>query len=121
MTTLKVTLQPWLLQHFTGTTGFRVELLLANMVAEKYKSMYEVDLFLDFHISEFFLYVQVDWVEVLTSVKEFSGHTYSSLRAIYMSRLVRNAKMKLNVESVTPLQVRMMMQKVSKGCSVKDI
>ena len=50
MNTLKVTLQPWLLQHFTGTTGFRVELLLANMVAEKYKSMYEVDLFLGFKI-----------------------------------------------------------------------
>ena len=48
MNTLKVTLQPWLLQHFTGTTGFRVELLLANMVAEKYKSMYEVDFFLFF-------------------------------------------------------------------------
>ena len=45
MNTVKVTLQPWLLQHFTGTTGFRVELLLANMVAEKYKSMYEVDFF----------------------------------------------------------------------------
>ena len=43
-----MTLQPWLLQHFTGTTGFRVELLLANMVAEKYKSMYEVDIFLNF-------------------------------------------------------------------------
>ena len=48
MNTVKVTLQPWLLQHFTGTTGFRVELLLANMVAEKYKSMYEVDIFLNF-------------------------------------------------------------------------
>ena len=56
---------------------------------------------------------------MVTSVKEFSGHTYSSLRAIYMSRLVRNAKMKLNVETVTPSQVRMMMQKVSKGVSSK--
>ena len=75
-------------------------------------------IFLDF----FSMYtVQVDWVEVLTSVKEFSGHTYSSLRAIYMSRLVRNAKMKLNVESVTPLQVRMMMKKVSKDCFVNDV
>ena len=63
----------------------------------------------------------MDWVEVVTSVKEFSGHTYSSLRAIYMSRLVRNAKMKLNIESVTPSQVRMMMKKVSKGCFVKDV
>ena len=116
-----MTLQPWLLQHFTGTTGFRVELLLANMVAEKYKSMYEVDLFWIFIFLVFYLYVQVDWVEVVMSVKEFSGHTYSSLRAIYMSRLVRNAKMKLNVESVTPSQVRMIMQKVSKGCFVKDV
>ena len=115
-----MTLQPWLLQHFTGTTGFRVELLLANMVAEKYRSMYEVDLVLVFHIF-IFLYAQVDWVELVTSVKEFSGHTYSSLRAIYMSRLVRNAKMKLNVESVTPMQVRMMMQKLWKGCFVKYI
>ena len=57
MNTVKVTLQPWLLQHFTGTTGFRVELLLANMVAEKYKSMYEVNFFLDFHLSRYFLYV----------------------------------------------------------------
>ena len=74
----------------------------------------------DFYISRFFLYVQVDWVKVVTSVKEFSGHTYSSLRAIYMSRLVRNAKMKLNVESVTPLQVRMMMKKVvSSECLLK--
>ena len=63
----------------------------------------------------------MDWVEVVTSVKEFSGHTYSSLRAIYMSRLVRNAKIKLNVETVTPSQMRMMMQKVSKGCFVKTV
>ena len=38
-----MTLQPWLLQHYTGTTGLRVELMLANMVAEKYTSIYEVD------------------------------------------------------------------------------
>ena len=63
----------------------------------------------------------MNWVGLVTSVKEFSGHTYSSLRAIYMSRLVRNAKMKLNVESVTPLQVRMMMKKVSKDCFVNDV
>lgn len=41
------------------------------------------------------------------SAKEFSGHTYTSLRSIYMSRLVRNAKMKQNLETVTPLQVIM--------------
>ena len=39
----QVTLQPWLLQHYTGTTGLRVELMLANLVAEKYTSIYEVD------------------------------------------------------------------------------
>ena len=62
----------------------------------------------------------MDWIEVLTSVKGFSGNTYSSGRSIYMSRLVRNAKMKLNLESVTPLQVRMMMQTVcGKGLSLK--
>ena len=38
-----MTLQPWLLQHYTGTTGLRVELMLANMVAEKYTNIYEVD------------------------------------------------------------------------------
>ena len=53
-----MTLQPWLLQHYTGTTGLRVELMLANMVAEKYTNIYEVD-----------------WVEVTRSAKEFSGHT----------------------------------------------
>ena len=83
-----MTLQPWLLQHYTGTTGLRVELMLANMVAEKYTNIYEVD-----------------WVEVTRSAKEFSGHTYASLRSIYMSRLVRNAKMKQRVDTVTALQV----------------
>ena len=62
--------------------------MLANMVAEKYTNIYEVD-----------------WVEVTRSAKEFSGHTYASLRSIYMSRLVRNAKMKQRVDTVTPLQV----------------
>merc|ERR1712130_931780 len=82
------TLQPWLLQHYTGTTGFWVELMLANLVAAKYTSINEVD-----------------WPEMARSTKEFSGHTYISLRRIYLSTLVRNAKIKQNLETVTPLQV----------------
>ena len=77
--------------------------MLANLVAEKYTSIYDVDwVQMARSINQS---ISQSNVKCCRSAKEFSGHTYTSLRSIYMSRLVRNAKMKQKVETVTPMQV----------------
>ena len=73
-------LQPWLLQHFTGTSGFRVERMLANLVAEKWQDQKEID-----------------FVNLVLQHKEFAGHTHISLSHIY-SNLLQGAKKKLKLE-----------------------
>ena len=52
-----MSLLPTLLQHYSGTLNLRVEMMLANHVADTYK---------DFH--------SIDWMEVAART-EFSGHT----------------------------------------------
>merc|ERR1719150_1891066 len=59
-------LQPWLLQHFTGTSGFRVERMLTRFIAEKFTD-----------------HRGIDWSEIVNEHKEFVGHTSTSLRQIY--------------------------------------
>ena len=59
-------LQPWLLQHLTGTSGFRVERMLTRFVAQNYKD-----------------YRGIDWQKIVSQHKEFAGHTSTSLRQIY--------------------------------------
>ena len=73
-------LQPWLLQHYSGTLNLRVERMLANHLAETFKDV-----------------LQVDWSMVAAS-KEFAGHTKHSLKHIY-SNLKTNVKVKLNLLS----------------------
>ena len=69
-------LQPWLLQHYTGTTGFRIERMLASLVAEKYNDD-----------------KGIDWSEVVNQHKEFVGHTAASIAKIY-ARIRNYAKAK---------------------------
>ena len=59
-------LQPWLLQHYTGTTGFRIERMLTSLVAEKYND-----------------HKGIDWSEIVNRHKEFVGHTGASINQIY--------------------------------------
>ena len=81
------TLQPWLLQHFTGSTGFRVETVLASTMADKYQDCKEID-----------------WRWITHQHKEFAGHTHTSLRHIY-SNLSVCARKKFKLDVVTPQQV----------------
>ena len=79
-------LQPWLLQHFTGTSGLRVERVLSSLVAKEYKDTKEID-----------------WRKLVQQHKEFQGHTYRSLNGIYHNILL-GARRKLK-GSVTLQQV----------------
>ena len=74
----RTSIQPKLLQHYAGTLGFRVETMLANLVAEKYEDPREID-----------------WSEILNQHKEFTGYTISSLRKTF-SYIVRNARKSKN-------------------------
>ena len=76
-----------MLQHFTGSSGFRVEAVLANTLAEKYQDCKEIE-----------------WRTIVQQHKEFAGHTHTSLRHIY-SNLSTCTKVKLKSNSVTPQQV----------------
>ena len=58
--------QPWLLQHYTGTTGLRIELALANLVAQNYSDR-----------------KGIDWSEIASQHKEFSGQSGASLSQIF--------------------------------------
>ena len=69
-------LQPWLLQHYTGTTGFRIERILTSLVAEKFND-----------------HKGIDWSQILNQHKELVGHTASSISGIYRN-ILSNAKEK---------------------------
>ena len=66
----EVILRPWLLQHYTGTTGFRIESMLTSLVAEKYND-----------------HRGIDWSEIVSQHKEFVGHTSASISRIYRTVL----------------------------------
>ena len=59
-------LQPWVLQHYAGTSGFRVERMLTSLVAQQFKD-----------------HLGIDWSEILNQHKEFAGHSSSSLGKIF--------------------------------------
>jgi len=61
-------LQPWLLQHKSGTTGLRIERMLTKLVAEKFSS-----------------HMGIDWEEIRSRHKEFKGHTSESLSGIFQT------------------------------------
>jgi len=67
-------LKPWLLQHQTGTLNLSINnLLLAHLVS----SFSSID--------------AIVWSEV-AKMKEFVGHTESSLRSLFYSKLYKNAQ-----------------------------
>ena len=57
---------PCLLQHYSGTTGFRVETMLTRLVAEKFTD-----------------HIGIDWLELVNQHKEFVGHTSTSFEKIF--------------------------------------
>ena len=67
-------LQPWLLQHYTGTTGLRIERMLTSIVGEKYNN-----------------HKGIDWSDILNQHQEFVGHTATSISEIYR-KILRYAK-----------------------------
>ena len=73
-------LQPMLLQHYTGTTGFRVERMMTNLVAQKFTD-----------------YRGVDWSELVNQHKEFAGHTSASISQVFRNCLEFARKQKKTV------------------------
>jgi len=57
---------PWLLQHYSGTTGFRVERMLTSLIAEKFSDS-----------------KGINWSEIVKQHPEFVGHTAHSLSRIF--------------------------------------
>ena len=70
-------MQRWLLQHYTGTSGFRVEGMLTRLVAQNYKD-----------------YRGIDWSEMINQHKEFTGHTRASICQLYQNCLQAARKLK---------------------------
>ena len=85
------TLQPWLLQNLTGTSGLRVELMLANLTIEKLGKDKVVA-----------ARKEINWEELVEQHKEFAGHTNRSLRRVYDGVINRaEKKYKLSRESLS--------------------
>ena len=84
-------LQPWLLQHLTGTSGFRVERMLTRLVADKFRD-----------------HRGIDWQEIVSQHKEFAGHTSTSLRQIYhkVIKLYKEKSATVTVEDVAAFAER---------------
>ena len=56
----------YLLQHYAGTAGFRIEVMLTNLIAEKFSD-----------------HQGISWSEILNQHEEFLGHTASSLSKVF--------------------------------------
>ena len=85
------TFQPWLLQNLTGTSGLRVEFMLANLVIEKLGKDKVVA-----------ARKEINWEELVEQHKEFAGHTNRSLRRVYDGVINRaEKKYKLSRESLS--------------------
>ena len=57
---------PFLLQHYTGTTGYRVERMLTSLIAENFSDRKEID-----------------WSEIVKQYPDFVGHTDKSLSKLF--------------------------------------
>ena len=57
---------PYLLQHFAGTAGFRIEVMLTSLIAEKFSD-----------------HKGINWSELLNQHQEFLGHTARSLGTMF--------------------------------------
>ena len=53
-------IQPWLLQHYAGTPGFRIERMLKKLVTEKFTD-----------------HRGIVWAEIVSQHKDLAGHTES--------------------------------------------
>jgi len=73
---------PCLLQHYAGTTGFRVERMLTRLVADKFTDA-----------------MGIDWDEIVGQHKEFLGHTRTSLSKTFQY-ISNNAKRYKGAESL---------------------
>ena len=71
------TLQRWLLQHYNGTSGLRVEKMLTCLVAQRYTD-----------------HMGIDWSDIVNQHKEFAGHTSPSIRKIFHTCLRFTKKQK---------------------------
>ena len=65
---------PCLLQHYSGTTGFKIERMLTRLVADKFTD-----------------HMGIDWLELVNQHKEFVGHTSTSL-GLTFQKILTNAK-----------------------------
>ena len=65
---------PYLLQHYSGTTGFRIERILTRLVADKFTDQ-----------------MGIDWSELVYQHKEFVGHTSASLSRT-LQKIICDAK-----------------------------
>ena len=74
-------LQPWLLQHYSGTLNLRVERMLANYISDTFTN-----------------FSDIDWPEVAAR-SEFVGHTENSLKQKYFGHLSSNTKKKFRLQS----------------------
>ena len=80
-------LQPWLLQHYSGTLNLRVERMLANYIAQT------------------FSFSSIDWPRVAAR-SEFAGHTERSLRVMYLRKPEKTMmKFRMQSKDVTPQHV----------------
>ena len=83
----ELTLQPMLLQHYTGTSGFRVERMLTSLVAQKYKD-----------------HKGIDWGEIVAQHKEFAGHTNRSISHLFRN-CQKSARRKINTKNASLQEV----------------
>ena len=63
-----------LLQHYSGTSGFKIEIMLTRLVAEKFTD-----------------YQGIDWFKIVSQHQEFMGHTGASLGHKFQT-ILSNAK-----------------------------
>merc|ERR550517_1647456 len=72
-------MQPCLLQHYAGISGFKVEGMLTRLVAQNYDD-----------------YREINWSEIVNQHKEFAGHTVASISQIFRNCLKSARKQKKN-------------------------
>ena len=80
-------LQPWLLQHLTGTSSLKLEKMLTRVVAEKFTDLQGIS-----------------WSDLVKQHKEFSGHTGSSLGTVYR-KVISSVKHREGYKEVNPFEV----------------
>ena len=84
----EIVILPCLLQHYTGTSGFRVERMLTSLIAEKFNDT-----------------KGIDWWEIVSQHQEFAGHTGTSLGQIFQNVCVCVKRAKGWTDSVSLQEV----------------